>query len=73
MTKKTQKTKGTSTPELSALADLLEYAWLTALELEQPFLAHLIQMAANESRSASDTQRVSSQASGNPPTLSGLT
>ena len=48
--------KKTQATELSALAELLEYAGLTARELDQPFLAHLIQMAANESRSASGGQ-----------------
>lgn len=40
------------TSELAALAELLEYARLTAVELKQPFLAHLLQMAVDEGREA---------------------
>ena len=44
------------TTELLALAELLKYAHLTAIEFDQPFLAHLIQMAVDESRRAGDKQ-----------------
>ena len=52
----TKRTDDTVVNELAALTGLLDYAFAMARDLEKPFLAHLIRMAADESRRARDGQ-----------------
>lgn len=60
------------TTELSAIAELLKYARLTAIEFDQPFLAHLIQMAVDESRRVGDKQTEHLQLSDTPQRVVGV-
>ncbi len=50
----TKRTDDTPASEIAALTGLLDYAFAMARDLDQPFLAHLIRMAADESRRARD-------------------
>jgi hypothetical protein len=52
----TKRIEDTQTNELAALTGLLDYAFAMARDLDKPFLAHLIRMAADESRRARDGQ-----------------
>lgn len=61
----TKRTDDPLTNELAALTGLLDYAFAMARDLDEPFLAHLIRMAADESRRARDGGDVAASAAGN--------
>jgi hypothetical protein len=69
----TKEIKTTKTTELSALAELLEYARLTAVELGEPFLADLIRIAVDESRNICAGHRSHHRETDHPPAANNAT